>query len=238
MGIFSRSKKRKETTPVQPQPQTQTKLSNFYLQSNQTRVDTPLSRPQWTEQRPRTSHGYRQQPQGWLVVPVSNQLQLSESPQNRYAPPQQPPRPQKSISRLNLASMTNLLQTDVPHYIPGARIFNDGLSPLQMQGTQYLNQGAALCDQIASKLNEIITLIDGENFSGRERDLAMYHQPEVQPLWQQQQPEDTSRGFGKTKSKGMVNNSVSSALTMTNYFAKVNHYANSRLPPSLPPLKL
>ncbi len=36
----------------------------------------------------------------------------------------------------------------------------------------YLNQGAALCDLIASKLNAVITSIDSELFSGEERDLG------------------------------------------------------------------
>jgi hypothetical protein len=40
--------------------------------------------------------------------------------------------------------------------------------------TDCLNQGAALCDQISSKLNEIITSIDGEMFSGEEKDLGRH----------------------------------------------------------------
>jgi hypothetical protein len=236
MTIFGKSKKRKEVTTPLPQPST----STFYQQPNQTRHHAITSPPNWTytEQRPSTSSGYGQsQPQGWLVMPIHQRL--LPDPRNHNAPPPQPPRPQKSIgaiSKLNLSSMSNLLQADVPPCIPGARILNDGLSPLQMQGTQYLNQGAALCDQIASKLNEIITLIDGERFSGHERELVVHQQP--QPMWQQQQPENTNRAIGKGKSKGMVNNPVSSVLTTTNYFAKVNLYANSRLPPNLPPLKL
>lgn len=35
-----------------------------------------------------------------------------------------------------------------------------------------------------------------------------------------------------------ANRAISSAVTSTNYFAKVNLYANSQLPPNLPPLKL
>jgi hypothetical protein len=135
--------------------------------------------------------------------------------------------------------MTNLLQHEspVPPCIPGSRIVNDGLSPLQMQGTQYLNQGAALCDQIATKLNELITLMDGDRYNGHESQLVIHHQP--QPLWQQQQPHNARQvnpGYGK--SKGVINDSVSSALVSTNYFEKVNLYANSRLPPNLTPLKL
>lgn len=37
----------------------------------------------------------------------------------------------------------------------------------------YLNQGAALCDLLSSKLNSVITSIDGGVFSGDERELGM-----------------------------------------------------------------
>jgi hypothetical protein len=90
---------------------------------------------------------------------------------------------------------------------------------------------------ISSKFDNIITLIDGERFSGDESQLVVY--PPPQPMLQQQQETGTAtRGISKGKSKGMVNNSVSSALVGMNYFAKVNLYANSRLPPNFPPMKL
>ena len=53
------------------------------------------------------------------------------------------------------------------------QILEDGIEDWQHKTTDYLNQGAALCDQISSKLNEIITSIDGEAFSGDEKDLGM-----------------------------------------------------------------
>lgn len=47
--------------------------------------------------------------------------------------------------------------------------------------TEYLNRGAALCDLISTKLDTVITLIDGERFSGDERELGKEHmaQPRV-----------------------------------------------------------
>jgi hypothetical protein len=138
--------------------------------------------------------------------------------------------------------VVNLLAGDVPECVPGAHFFNNGVPPLHSQGSQYLNQGIGLCDLISSKFDAVITLIDGERFSGDERELAVFipPQPQPQPMWQQQQQETgyTDREIVRGKSKGMVNNSVSSALTSTNYFAKVNLYANSRLPANLPPMKL
>jgi hypothetical protein len=130
--------------------------------------------------------------------------------------------------------MSNLLATDVPPCVPGAQIINDGRSNWQRQGTQYLNQGAALIDCISSKFDAVITQIDSERFRGDENELMVYE--EHRPMWQQER--DAGHGHSQGKSKGMVNNSVSSVLISTNYFAKVNLYANSRLPTDLPPMKL
>ncbi|KAH8588974.1 Alpha/Beta hydrolase protein [Bisporella sp. PMI_857] len=169
------------------------------------------------------SHGYSHsypEPQPSSSPPYRPQY----VPQNSLAPPPQPLlRPKKSaygLDKLWLGSATNLLANsklpDCPH----------------------LYEGAALYDSIAAKFNAVVTQIDSESFSGKESDLAIYQEP--QPLWQQeQQPSGyDSQITSQGKSKGMVNNSVSSALTTTNYFSKVNLYANSRLPPDLPPMKL
>jgi hypothetical protein len=48
--------------------------------------------------------------------------------------------------------LPGFLQGDVPNCIPGAHIFNNGMSEWQRQGTQYLDQGAALYDAISSNL--------------------------------------------------------------------------------------
>lgn len=238
MAIFGRSKKSKQTpgpplSPSNPQSNQQQNQGGPYL------VPNP---PRWAyvEQRPNTSNGSGPaQSQGWLVAPTPPpQYQPVAIPQNYLAPP--PPlsgRYQKTgtISQLNLSSVTNLLAGDVPACVPGARFFNNEVAALQ--GTQYICQGAALCDVISSKFDAIITLIDGERFSGDERELAV-HSPPL-PIWQQQQESGSAvRNIPKGKSKGMVNNSISSVLVSTNYFAKVNLYANSRLPPDLPPMKL
>ncbi len=232
MAIFGRSKKNRPTTAPHPQS-----APIYNQQHNHSGLSATTSRPSWTylEQRPQTSHDHGSQ--GWLIAPVPPQYQPVLVHQDHLPPlPQRPQKSDENISKLNLSSATNLLATDVSD--GGTRIIQNGVSPLYMQGTQYLNQGAALCDLISSKFDNIITLIDGENFSGDESELAVLSPP--QPLWQQQQQETgyTDRALGKGKSKGMVNDSVSSALTSTNYFAKVYLYANSRLPPILPPLKL
>ena len=50
---------------------------------------------------------------------------------------------------------------------------NSEVDEWQQQATEYLDQGAALADLISNKFNSVITLIDGENFSGEEQDLGM-----------------------------------------------------------------
>jgi len=235
MAIFGRSKKSKPTTTL---PQLQSNDNPEPAQSSSTAV---ISNPNWAyvEQRPNNPYGngFGQQSQGWLIAPIPPQYQ----PVFVSQPSPQPSKLHKgggNLSTLKLASVVNLLSGDVPDGVPGAHYFNNGVPPLYAQGAQYLSQGMGLCEMISSKLNSVITLIDEERFSGDEKELAVFTSP--QPMWQQEQQESgyAERGIGKGKSKGMVNNSVSSALTSTNYFAKVNLYANSRLPFDLPPMKL
>jgi hypothetical protein len=238
MAIFGRSKKSKPTTTTSPQPQ-----SNYNPEPNQSSSNAVISNPNWAyvEQRPNNPYGngYGQQSQGWLIAPIPPQHQPVFLTQE-YHPPQSSKlyKGGGNLSTLKLASVVNLLSGDVPDRVPGAQYFNNGVPPLYTQGAQYINQGMALCDMISSKLDAVITLIDGERFSGDERELAVFTSP--QPMWQQEQQESgySDREISRGRSKGMVNNSVSSALTSTNYFAKVNLYANSRLPFDLPPMKL
>jgi hypothetical protein len=230
MAIFGRSKKNQTTTPQQSQS------STYLTQSpSQYAITSP---PNWTyvQQRPNTSHGNEPSAsQGWLIAPIPPQYQPVFVQQNH--PPPLPQRPQQSgvISRYQLGSVTNLLAGNGSGGYSTGQLVQSGVSPLYMQSTQHVDQGAVLCDLISSKLDSVITLIDQGRFTGDERELVIY--PPPQPMLQQQTPY-TERGISKGKSKGIVNDSVSSALTSTNYFAKVHLYANSRLPPNLPPLKL
>ncbi len=83
---------------------------------------------------------------------------------------------------------------------------------------------------ISTKLDAVITSIDGEDFRGEERELVI-----------REVPLTGIRGgggsTGREVSRG-ANKAVSSAVTSTNYFTKANLYANSKLPPNLPSLQL
>ena len=87
-----------------------------------------------------------------------------------------------------------------------------------------------LCDLISSKFDSVITSIDGEEFNGDEKELEIHEGPNL----------GIRGGWGSTGrevSRG-ANRAISSAVISTNYFAKANLHANSKLPPNLPPLKL
>lgn len=231
MAIFGKSKKKKEATTTPPQQSHPVYYSQPAVQrpyGNASQSSAAL-----VDRRPNTSHGYGPS-QSWAAPPVPYQpIYVTQN----YILPPQPHRPSKStgaISKLKLGSMSNLLTSDVPPCVPGAHIINDGRSTWQKQGTQYLNQGAALIDCISSKLDAVITQIDGERFSGDVKELVVYEQRA--PMWEQER--NARSEYSQGKSRGIVNSSISSALISTNYFAKVHLYANSRLPPDLPPMKL
>lgn len=54
-----------------------------------------------------------------------------------------------------------------------AQCLSDGLDAWHNRNTDSRNPRAALCDLISSKLDTVLTLIDGERFSGDERELGM-----------------------------------------------------------------
>ncbi|KAK2784340.1 hypothetical protein FQN53_008569 [Emmonsiellopsis sp. PD_33] len=89
-----------------------------------------------------------------------------------------------------------------------------------------------LSEVISGKLDDVITSIDGRVFSGLEKDLLVtssQHQPFLRG------------GDSASSSSGLsfrVRKRRSAATSSVNYFSKVYHYANSRLPPSLTPLRL
>ncbi|KAI9768001.1 MAG: hypothetical protein M1840_005313 [Geoglossum simile] len=138
--------------------------------------------------------------------------------------PKQPEYPaRRNNARLGPASSTPNVVTSPAQYV------NHEVDRWQQQATGYLDQGTALVDLISSKFNSVITLIDGENFSGEEQDLVIQERSTLR-----------IRGGGITGNRALsrgANTAISAAVTSTNYFAKANLYANSRLPPGSPSLR-
>ncbi|KAL8787749.1 MAG: hypothetical protein Q9213_002069 [Squamulea squamosa] len=92
------------------------------------------------------------------------------------------------------------------------------------------DQPNGLEDLISSKLDAILTSIDRESFSGNEQELNVYEpaQSGIRGGWA-----SASRQVSQS-----ANRAVTSTVIGTNFFKKAKLYANSRLPPNLPELKL
>ncbi|KAK7189905.1 hypothetical protein DPSP01_008389 [Paraphaeosphaeria sporulosa] len=101
------------------------------------------------------------------------------------------------------------------------------------KSVQMINQSAALCDRLNSKLDAVITSIDEGMFSGKEQDLMV---------------EDDEMPYASTSTLQpgtALDRSAASAVypsqknaKSSNMFSKVWLYSNSRLPPHLPPFKV
>lgn len=112
-------------------------------------------------------------------------------------------------------------------------------------GAQLLNQSAAAVDQICDRFNDIMTLIDRERYCGNEKELFI-----CQPSSNASSSDAGTRERPTTKTKKShagkkdrdhpkgQTTTVAATMISGSYFAKVELYANSRLPMNLPPLKL
>lgn len=240
MTIFGRSKKKApnsppptQATPVPPNPQT------LYLPPQQ----------QWNNIPVRPAIAYAPNPApGWALSPPPPYQQIFVSNYNILQPPA-PERPRKkdekknTLPSMSVGNLPAILTGDMPSFIPGAHIFNDGAHAFQPQipqAIQYLTQGVSLHDLISSRFNTVVTQIDSEKFSGDESELWVHQPPS--PQWHPSSPDmAVVKHKGKEPKTGSIEATKSpagAAITSTNYFSKVNHYANSKLPHDLPPVKL
>ena len=185
--------------------------------------------PQPSYQPPIQYYSYPSYPQQQQFVPPPPQpaFYAGPPPQVPYYYSLQPPQPG--------TSWHNQLQTPSPDglvWVSGEQS-NRYLQDSRHVPNEFFQRGPEF-DLIAAKLNSVLTSIDGEIFSGNEEELVIHEQAEV-PL---------RGGWGFSNNRELsraANNVVTTAVKSprsTNYFAKVWLYANSRLPPNLPPLKL
>ena len=146
-----------------------------------------------------------------------------------------------------MSNLANYLQQDVPSFVPGAQIFNN--LPLARQGAQYIDESTALYDAISSKFDEVLTLLDGEDYHNQDAQGRM-STVNVQP-WQNQQqppsPQSEQRARGNLQvgpsSNGRQNTSfsqanqartaVGSSILMSDLYRKTQLYSNSRVQGSL-----
>ncbi|KAK8253294.1 Alpha/Beta hydrolase protein [Phyllosticta capitalensis] len=97
---------------------------------------------------------------------------------------------------------------------------------------EYICHTLALCDLISSKLDSVINSIDDEVFSGNHDELVIYEHPQHAHSGSQEHVNQQVVSV-----EGGHQNVVETA-NKHNRFSKVWHYANSRLPPHLPPFKV
>ena len=102
------------------------------------------------------------------------------------------------------------------------------------KSVQMINQSAALCDRLSSKLDAVITSIDEGMFSGKEQDLMVEDDETPYASTSTLQP---SIALGRSAAAAAVYPSQKSKKS-SNMFSKVWLYSNSRLPPHLPPFKV
>ncbi len=186
-------------------------------------------------------------PPPYALVYPSQHLLPPQQPLLRPLPPPPPPRlPARSLPHRPKAQPSKLAvhakppknqspskaskQSRAPPTVN--RNGNDSSKPFEQWHENTIEPMAdrALCDLISSKFSSVITSIDGEEFSGDVRDLEISDEGQA----------NLRGGWGSTSREvsRRADKAISSAVISTNYFSKVNLYANSKLPPNLPTLQL
>ena len=186
-----------------------------------------------------------------LPLRTRSEPQVDQPP--RYSllfPPEQIGSPQSSHQSIHIPSHTSSPSLNIPlsqpktgnsfHPVSSNGILrrpasnsegpvDDSFFPLQQPSPEAIAH-QALCDLISTKFDAVITSIDGEQFGGNEEELVIEddQQSGIRGGW----------GFGTRQVSRSANRAISTAVVGTNYFAKANLYANSRLPPNLPALQL
>ncbi|KAB5550891.1 Alpha/Beta hydrolase protein [Coniochaeta sp. 2T2.1] len=177
------------------------------------------------------------------------------------APPPLPQRPHTGGGPLSKPSVGGLVTT-AEGICPGTglpQLFGGCVNSCHGHGTHVADQNTALYEQISSTFNNVMTSIDREGYSGDETDLFVLR-PECHAdagpsqllhgeSWDRgmstdrgfntdrgspRRPDRSTRGRDHKKGTGPL----ATSLISTNCFAKVDLYANSRLPMDLPPLRL
>jgi hypothetical protein len=110
-------------------------------------------------------------------------------------------------------------------------------------GGQLVRQGNGLVDEISHRFDNVLTMIDQGGYDGREHDIFAWQptqappQPRSEVMVDEKGPPKASRkSQRKENPKGQT--TAAAAVVSGSVFAKVDYYANSRLPLNLPPLKL
>lgn len=144
----------------------------------------------------------------------------------------------KHLVRKSYGNLRDALQETVS-------VTHQAVDEVQGLGTSVGRSVVQLRDTIEKKFDDIVTAIDESRFSGREEDLGKtLDSHDIRSISTDYTIEVTyvepsiRGGDGRETAKSKHDEAISKSTSSTNYFSKVYHYANSRLPPHLPPLKL
>jgi hypothetical protein len=110
-------------------------------------------------------------------------------------------------------------------------------------GGQLVRQGNGLVDEISHRFDNVLTMIDQGGYNGREHDIFAWQPTQAPPqprseamVDEKGPPKASKKSQRKENPKGQT--TAAAAVVSGSVFAKVDYYANSRLPLNLPPLKL
>lgn len=150
-----------------------------------------------------------------------------------------------TLTQKLVGSTVNLTNTVMPGVLPTH--VDDSHTYGTAHESSLLCQGSAVIDQICERFNDVMTLIDREKYLGNESKLFICQKDstssttDVSTAGQtgsSKKKKDKSAKKDHSQARGQNTMAAASGGVSGNYFAKVELYANSRLPMNLPPLKL
>ncbi|EAQ86133.1 hypothetical protein CHGG_07386 [Chaetomium globosum CBS 148.51] len=146
-----------------------------------------------------------------------------------------------------LVSQSNNVVEKVSNRVhQGTQQLLDGMLPPSWQscGGELVSQSNAMVDEISHRFDNVLTKIDCGGYNGKEHDIFAWqsaqtsgHPPSPElPAVEKVASKSSRKSHGKAHPKGQT--TAAAAVVSGSFFAKVDHYSNSRLPMNLPPLKL
>ncbi|KAJ4388684.1 hypothetical protein N0V93_006143 [Gnomoniopsis smithogilvyi] len=148
------------------------------------------------------------------------------------------------FTKLAVGSAVNLTNQIMPGVLPA--ILEAGSTCRNGSSNRTDGQHSTSKNQLYHRFNEVMTLIDCERYAGNERDLFLCQQGSAESTTSEvattrgqltSNPKKHEQRKQSGHPKGQTTG-VAASVISGNYFAKVELYANSRLPMNLPPLKL
>lgn len=160
---------------------------------------------------------------------------------------QRPNGSEVALLDLDDGSAANLAIQVMPGALPDS--LHNGLLPWKGD----IQQSAAATDHMYQRFNDVMTLIDRDGYAGNEKDLFVCNPASpsspsspslavaattTRGLASKPKKSQSSRKLHHDTPKGQSAAGSGSVVSGSSYFAKVELYANFRLPMNLPPLKL